>query len=525
MAALDRGFEIWCVHGAGALRLAGWLRTVSPRGLRLLVALFGIGLSVGALALRKELIRSFFRLAPPGPAARLPGADLPGPSLGATTRLRVVLLDGLGAEEAATLPVLSTRCQGGLDLQLDVGFPTVSLPVQAALWSGRTQQHGGILFRTARLPEPPPGALPARVAGSVAIAEAHAEIVHSFGFAQAKPAAADGARPAGSWSRREDFEAAAELAVRSEERLVFIHVLRVDRAGHEAGAASPAYHAAAREADVLLLRLVEAEGLAHPDGATRWVVLSDHGHLPAGGHGDAESALRHTRACLWGALPAGLAAKGGTLIHLVDLARILFDSLGVAPPADHDGRPLSVALAVPAKDATLPSPPLGRVVAALLLVLAALAARLAPSPRAALRPLTQRRRWALELWWWVGTASIVLLIEPSSLSGDQLFKTWPWKMAAASLPGLALVVLATTGGRAGPLGAVVAHAFALPMALTLSSLLLCGGEAALLSTAPPPLLPFVTALADTWLLLLATGTLALASAALAGAARAASDPP
>ena len=79
----------------------------------------------------------------------------------------------------------------------------------------------------------------------------------------------------------------------------------MDKAGHRQGAASAQYRQAAAEADALLDRLL---AVAPPSAGLRWLVLSDHGQRPRGGHGGAEPAIRIVRACLAGGpqpLPAG----------------------------------------------------------------------------------------------------------------------------------------------------------------------------------------------------------------------------
>src|SRR5262245_39699753 len=70
-----------------------------------------------------------------------------GPPMMPSPRVRVILIDGLAETTAATLPQWSQLCKSGIALRVDVGFPTVSLPVQVALWTGLTQQQTGIVFR------------------------------------------------------------------------------------------------------------------------------------------------------------------------------------------------------------------------------------------------------------------------------------------------------------------------------------------------------------------------------------------
>ena len=128
------------------------------------------------------MIRSFFRDGPPRAAPALEQPAGPAPGLEPVRRVRVLLVDGLGAETARTLPAHNGVCRGGTDLAVDVGFPTVSLPVQAVLWTGRTQQQLGLLYRIAPLATPPPQAVPVRRSRALAIAEDQAFIARSFGF-------------------------------------------------------------------------------------------------------------------------------------------------------------------------------------------------------------------------------------------------------------------------------------------------------------------------------------------------------
>ncbi len=261
--------------------------------------------------------------------------------------VRVVVLDGLARAEARG-PALDALCARGLDLGVDVGFPTKSLPVQSVLWTGRTAQETGVAMRN-QLPAAIAGALPARVPGSRAVVEAWTSIASAMGFARvAPPRAADaahaGADPIAVAAWREGFAAAARDAVASPAPLVLIHVLAIDAAGHRGGR-DARYRAEVARADRLLAGLIAAAPAAH------WIVLADHGHLAGGGHGDAEPEVRLVRACV-APRPPGAAATGA--VHLVDVARHVHDAAGAS--ASGVGRPLAIALAAPDPDATLPRP-------------------------------------------------------------------------------------------------------------------------------------------------------------------------
>lgn len=462
------------------------------------VALGLVALAVAALWLRRAFVLSFFIDGAPGAAPVLAPAGADAPALPPSERVRVVLLDGLSAEHADRMPGLGALCREGLDLRVDTGFPTVSLPVQHALWTGRTQQESGVWYRIPRLPEPPADALPRRVPGSVGVAESHADIVGSFGFERAEPPTDDETvdRPESAW-RREGFPAAATAAVAGPARLVFVHVLRIDEAGHAHGSASPRYAAAVAGADAMLVRLRAAAGF----GAT-WVVLADHGHRPAGGHGGEEAAIRVVRACISGPGVAAVDHRGQTPIHLVDLHRGLAELLDVAEPST-PGRPVAFALEHPDPGATLPRPSTARMVVAALLVLAGLVAALASAGR---------RVSAWPWWLLVAYASVVALQGWPTLSSPMIYPRYGGDMLTASLPGAVVLMVASIRGlrRDGLRRTLVAQG--LPaLAVLLACLVACGGLAALLGLAEvPPLVPVFTAHASLAFALVALGSIVLA---------------
>src|SRR5690349_1510693 len=135
------------------------MSTRAPRAVtRVVAALALLAAALGLFEARKRFIAGFFVHGPGG----APPPVLPSPAdptlaregVGPAARVRVVLLDGLGLAAARRLPTLSSLCADGLDLEVDVGFPTVSLPVQSVLWSGQTQQQTGIQFVGRKLAGP-----------------------------------------------------------------------------------------------------------------------------------------------------------------------------------------------------------------------------------------------------------------------------------------------------------------------------------------------------------------------------------
>jgi hypothetical protein len=467
---------------------------------------------------RRSFIRSFFVDGPVAPTRvpRLPiVAAGPALGLGPAARVRVLLIDGLSLSTARALAQLNQHCATGLDLVIDVGFPTVSLPVQGVLWSGLTQQQSGIQYRNALLTPPARATIPARVADSAAVAQWYPYIVHSLGFAQVEPAAIELEPAAGAAWLDSGFISAATAAVRGESRLVFVHVLAVDKAGHKHGRNSAAYREAAAASDELFSRLVAADA-ARPGGSrSRWFVLSDHGHRDQGGHGGAEPAIRWVRGCVFGDVEPWRADEPPR-IHLVDVSRALADALAVGLPAGSAGRPLAVAMAAGTPPrASLPRPSPVRWACAGALLLLGLAAAVWASAGAA------RRWWSwlvwLPWWWPVAYLTVVAIESRPTLSTPMIYKPLGQTMAAAASPGLALlaVVAALTVSR-GPVRLVAAQ-LALPAALLLASAVLSGAIG--LPAEVPPLMPVWTAHTSLFAVLLSAGALTGALVVLASAVR------
>jgi hypothetical protein len=423
--------------------------------------------------------------------------------------VRVVMIDGLSATAARELPGWTALCARGLAFGVDVGFPTVSLPVEVALWTGLTQQQTGVVFRSERPLDPPLDrrGIPAQVPESRAVAESYGYIVRSLGFAHAEPPAHP-ERPAKdldpeAW--RATWQARAHEVVASDTRLAFVHVLRVDTAGHRHGHDSDAYRQAAREADEIVRALVAAA----PDA--RWFLLSDHGHLPRGGHGGEERAIRQVEGCIVG---PGVAPGRGGLLHVVDVARAIADSVGARLDPRAPGRPLAAALAAPlAADQAVPATDLGRGALAIFVLVAGLLATAwgARSPRGD-GGRDARWSWWLGPWWFVAAFGLFVVLrgEPT-LSMPMVYRGDGEELYTAWLGALPLAALATWFGLGRTsLPRVLAAQLALPLATLGATLTACGAWPSLLGAELAPVVPHYTAYASPLLLVMAHGSAAVA---------------
>jgi hypothetical protein len=460
--------------------------------------------AIAALLLHARALWLRAATALPGTAALgEPAIAVPG-GLAKTARTRVVLIDGLRGDVARTLPAWRTLCARGAAVDVDVGFPTVSLPVEVALWTGLTQQQTGVVDNGDERALAPTlaargiASIPAQVAGSRAVAEDHAWIAGSLGF-----------------DRLDDGLGTASAAVASDAALVFVHVLRVDAAGHRSGADSAAYRDAARSADELLGKLVAAA----PDA--RWFALSDHGHLPGGGHGGEELAIRRVAACIAG---PGVARAGGDAdtgsagpVRAIDIARAIADSTGARVDARSHALPLATAVASASGIAPLPAADtVDATLAWLVLAAGVLLTALAAG----------RRPW---LWpWWLPVAAIAAAIVRGlpTLSMPSTFAPLGLGVVAPWLPALAVVaVTAYAGTRAvGPVRVAYAQ-LAVPAFTAAACVTACGGWHALLGGDVAAVVPRYTAYAATLMVMAACAAVVVALALLATLVPRASDRP
>ncbi len=479
---------------------------MSRAGFAIGAALIAVGFALPHL--RRALIADIVTYdAEPSEPAQLPGGE--GAGLAPTAHTRVLLIDGLAADVAATLPAWTKTCGRGIAVTVDVGFPTVSLPVEVALWSGLTQQQTGVVGHQGHPLAPPLDrrAIPAQVAGSVALAENHGYIVRSLGFATAEPAAAaDGIGDADLERWAAQFESRATAAVASDAALVFVHILRVDNAGHRFGkdSESDQYRDAAMQADALLDKLVTAAG-----SDARWFLLSDHGHLSGGGHGGEEREIRQVAGCIVG--PGLAASTEHPLVHVVDIARAIADSVGAKLDAASRGRPLSVALHAPlGRDDALPSQPIVPAALAVVLVVLGAAAMVWASAR-----------WWLAAWWWLlACAALVVVRGVPTLSMPMIYSPEGRTMWLAWSPMLAVACVMTyiALGRTTLWRAVTAQ-LALPVAAAAAAITACSGWSAVFGADVAPVVPHYTAWLSPLVLMAAQGAAAVGLAVLGKSCR------
>ncbi|HEY7375194.1 MAG TPA: alkaline phosphatase family protein [Polyangia bacterium] len=254
-----------------------------------------------------------------GPVAAAAGAQ-PSPRL-----TLLVVIDGLRADVAATLPFLSQLADGGARAWTLADPPTISSAQYVALLAGVPPRDSGVRtnesLRAAGVDDV---ALRARAAGlHTAVVSTGVDwwqrlFPRSFESADLVPTA----RVVGT---------VAPLLARGG--FVVVHLCGVDDAGHAFGARSAEYAGAAAAADQLTAALAQAAG-----PRANVVVTADHGHRPRGGHGGEEPDVRASFV-----IAAGPDVQPGARVdgaRSVDVAATLAALRGVPAPGAATGRTL-----------------------------------------------------------------------------------------------------------------------------------------------------------------------------------------
>jgi hypothetical protein len=244
------------------------------------------------------------------------------------------------------------------------------------------------------------------------------------------------------------------------------------------------------------------------DPTARWFLLSDHGHLPTGGHGGEEQAVRVVEHCIVG---PGIDAREGGPVHVIDTARAIADSVGATLSTDSRSRPLSIAIHTPLQpEQSLPPLALGAGAFAIFIIVGGLA----------LSAWGVRRWWLVPWWFFASVALFIAIRGVPTLSMPMIYKPEGRDMYLTWLPALPLAIAAAwfSSTRLSLTRMVVAQ-LALPVAVACAAIAACGGWHTLLGEHRAPVVPFVTAWASPLMLLMAHGAAAVALGVLASGVR------
>ena len=252
----------------------------SLRCLLLLFACFAVGLAVtlplGLTYSGRLSSHEGFHLVPVTDVV-----DPTAPALRRPRRSVLVVLDGLGFEEAQRMRSLARLQERGQCRRTDVGSLPLSRPVYAVLSTGLEQDRTGSRGNDDVVP------LAVESVWEVA-REAGLTVTAVSELPWWRELFPRGFTTYVTLDRSVDYFAAAPPG-----DLQLIHPLYIDEVGHESGAGSPEYAAAVARADAELLGFLDTLDLERD----LIVVTADHGHSLRGGHGGRQDRVAHVSTC------------------------------------------------------------------------------------------------------------------------------------------------------------------------------------------------------------------------------------
>lgn len=251
-----------------------------------------------------------------------------------TDRVVIAIVDGLRQDTVPKMPYMAELGRQWASATLVTGQPSLSLPAQAVFGTGALQEVTGVTTNWY--------SGPCRLDSVFAAAKRAGKSAAVFadgGWQQLFGDYIDGGKVI-DWSEQYDDQvlAAGIECLNEPVSLIVVHFAGVDHIGHLRGAASAEYAATAAAID----RRLETLGAALDLNRDTLIIVSDHGHVAAGGHGGWDAPVVNAPAVLagHGVLPGQLGTKSQA-----DLAPTVCALLGLSYPAQATGTPLFDALA------------------------------------------------------------------------------------------------------------------------------------------------------------------------------------
>ncbi len=252
------------------------------------------------------------------------------PIAGATShRTVLVLIDGLTDATSRTMTSIESLRQRGNDVALTVPQPSLSYPTWTTILTGARPQISGVTTNWYEKRVPLETLMDVAAASGRSVVVAGPSDIETLYDASAVAVTAYTDWSEGDYVTDTIVDDTLALAAEKDADFVFALFPDVDEAGHSYGADSEEYAAVAAHVDSDLARLID--GL--DDGKTVFVVLPDHGHVPAGGHGGWEDPVIHTFAAFAG---PGV-ARGTTDALLEDIAPTVALLAGFQAPSGTSG--------------------------------------------------------------------------------------------------------------------------------------------------------------------------------------------
>ena len=263
-----------------------------------------------------------------------------------TSGVTILLIDGLRLDASRAMPALNELRARGADIEAHVGTPSFSRPGRATIITGAPPAIHGVtsnrqrralsVDHLIRLVADASGRC--RVAGSsIWPGLARADIdrcgVAFEGEGKEGPGMFERQVPAiRAWQQR-----AVDFVLEERAMLRIVDIVSTDFAAHEYGGSSEPYKAEVSRADAAIGALAKRLDLTRET----FLVVADHGHRDAGGHGGDEEVVLDIPAVFVGAgVKPGIRVTG----NQADMAPTIAALLGLPLPSSSAGRPLAEIL-------------------------------------------------------------------------------------------------------------------------------------------------------------------------------------
>ena len=197
-------------------------------------------------------------------------------------RVVLVIIDGLREDASRSeMKTLNLLRSYGADVTLTVPQPSLSYPNWTTILTGAPQEISGVTTNWFKGRAPAPTVMDIAEAGGRRVGIVGPEDFATIFGVRRGPMVSLRPWPKGGYLSATLVDDALRIAKASDPHLMVLHLPDLDEAGHEHGGSSDEYTRIARRIDQDLGRLVG--GLEDRD--TAFVVVADHGHVDAGGHG------------------------------------------------------------------------------------------------------------------------------------------------------------------------------------------------------------------------------------------------
>jgi len=274
------------------------------------------------------------------PAALRSTEPPPGPPL--AKQVVLVIVDGMRDDVSrSSMPTLNILRSYGSDVAMTAPQPSLSYPNWTTILTGASQTISGVTtnWYSGRVLAPTIMDI-ARTSGRRVAVVGPTDFSTLYGVS-AGPTVSLRPWPKGGYLSGTLVDDALRISKATSPELLVVHLPDLDEAGHEHGGTSTEYREVAGKVDADIARLVS--GLQA--NATEFVIVADHGHTAAGGHGGWEPEVINVPGIFSGSAVALGTARG----NLDQVAPTVAAFMGLRVPAYAESSALRSVLSTTAE--------------------------------------------------------------------------------------------------------------------------------------------------------------------------------